>query len=128
MSDLSNRLMNRAGTDSKGESKASNALASHCAALFVALAGDEDKDISDARDEVAVGKARRSLRVAKTVEAEVVAQKLAMKAALKAASDETPKVKADASPLMARARARVAKSNGKAKVEAPLPLESAPLQ
>lgn len=115
MSDLSNRLMNRAGTDSKGESKASNALATHCASLYVALAGDEDKDISDARDEVAVGKARRSLRVAKTVEAETVAAKLRMKAALAAASDETPKVEAapaapKAPSLMARARVRVAKS------------------
>jgi len=107
---LINQLANMAGTDNKGESRAAAALQSHAASLFVSLAGEANPTIKDARDEVAVAKARRSLRTAKTVQAEAVAVKLSMKAALKAATDEQ---KVDETPTVEKApKAKKAKRNG----------------
>lgn len=69
-------LGSMAGVDKNGNSKASTAVEARAASLYAALYTEQDANLKQATDDVAIAKAERSLRVAdQTREARVAARK-----------------------------------------------------
>lgn len=120
-------LSNVAGYDEKsGESLASKAVKRTCATLAASLQLEQDKNASDARDELAIAAAKRRFRVAKATRSERISaaldERLAVaQAVLDLSAKDKVLLQRSASALKApkvekQAKApKVAKSNGQHK-------------